>query len=189
MSSKIPSGKLRRTAEALHQALAQVIHPKLHVVIVWDTPVIFDANEVFSCAGDSVDLSYSTLTSKQRYDVLLLEEKHRSLFDSLLKHSQYKDHYLSYTKDGLSHIALQYWQSKKANSDGIYSIDSSMLEALSYLASHIHLSTNDAIKSVAYEHIGWLSTLRDFIKCLQLAYKLANDWKIKKEVILVVHIV
>ena len=178
MSSKINSGKSRRTAEALYQALAQTVHPNLHVFIVWDTPVILNTNEVFMSTGPNI-FHNSNRPSNESYNLLLREEHHRTLFNALLKVTQCKIHYQSWTKDSYSHIALKYWNSNK---DGIYKMDSSALEALSYLAAHIHLSANGVIKTVGYEHVGWLGTVGDFVKCLQLASKMACSWNRKKEV-------
>ena len=177
MSSKVQSGKLRRTAEAASKALIQAMHPNLHVVIIWDTPIINNTNDVFSPVGEN--LAYDNNKPNKR--ALWKEEHWRCLFSALSSTTQYIDHFQPWSKNSYSEVALQYWQSL-SHDISIYSIDSSELETLSYLAAHIHLSAKKVTQQVLPDFKCCLATVKDYVQCLQFGVKMATDLKDKKKV-------
>ena len=186
MSFKAQQGKMlnvRRTAETAYQSFAQAVFPFLHIVITWDTPGINNTNnEIFRpITYYSEFYDEDELGAK---DFFIGEEQRRSLFNTLTKTTSYMDHYLPWSKNSFSEVALQFWQSPSVTDSGVFPTNTSKLEALSFLAAHIHLSSCNMLQKVSPTFTGWMFTVRDYKHCLEMGYKLALDWKLEKEVII-----
>ena len=187
MSTRIPSqsGKsfgMRRTAENAYQAFAQAVRPHLHIVITWDTPAINNPNnDIFEpvCRYNEEEEEEGDVKAK---DFFIGEEQRRCLFNTLSSSASYIDHYLAWSKNSFSEVALQFWQSLPVADSGVFPSNTSRLEALSFLAAHIHLSSCRLLQSLSPQFTGWLFTVRDYKQCLELGYNLAVDWKKEKEV-------
>uniref|UniRef100_A0A1X7TIU7 AAA+ ATPase domain-containing protein n=2 Tax=Amphimedon queenslandica TaxID=400682 RepID=A0A1X7TIU7_AMPQE len=183
MSFKVQQGKVlnvRRTAETAYQSFAQAVFPLLHIVITWDTPGINNTNnEIFrpiSCYSEFYDEGDFSLK-----DFYIGEEQRRSLFNTLTKTTSYMDHYLPWSKNSFSEVALQFWQSPAIADGSVFPSNTSKLEALSFLAAHVHLSSCAMLQRVSPRFTGWLFTVRDYKHCLEMGYRLALDWKLEKE--------
>ena len=189
MSFKVQQGKVlnvRRTPETAYQSFAQAVYPLLHIVITWDTPGLNNAsNEIFRPIShypefyDEGDLSLK--------DFYIGEEQKRSLFNTLTKTTSYMDHYLPWSKNSFSEVALQFWQSPAVADSSVFPTNTSKLEALSFLAAHIHLSSCAMLQRVSPRFTGWVFTVRDYKHCLEIGYRLALDWKLEKEVCMYIY--
>lgn len=188
MGSKLLSGKVhaRRTAEMVHQSLSQAIRPNLHIIITWNTPPT--SNEIFQ---PTLISDIYCKDENDRINLHIMEEQKQSLFAIVSTNTQYIEHYSLNSKDTLSEIALEYWQSPKVKDTHIYTTDcSTKLEELSYLAAHIHLSFVSLLQYIggAQSIIGWVGTMREYRQSLELGFNLALDLKKEKQVSFLVKI-
>ena len=178
MSNKIQPEKLRRTTEAAFQGFAQAIKSNLHVVIVWDTVTRGDNTEVFP-----IITNYSNEDKNQKVtsSVYVFEEHWRALFKCLLQNCSYIDQYQMWTKNAYSEVALHYWEMNQPFSKSSF-MGSSELEALSFLAAHVHLTALEVLKETFVSHSKWMISSRDYVQCIQLGFTLAKDFRKKGEV-------
>ena len=169
MSNKINTEKLRRTTDSAFQGFADVVKSNLHVVVTWITPYM----DVFTI---------KTYSSAHQYDPrFIMEENWVNLFQSVLRSCSYVDKYQIWAKDSYSEIALQFWAKKKLLKRS--SMNSSDLEALSYLAAHIHLTAVGVLQTTLPDNINrWIGTPGDYVQCLRNAFNFYEDLKKNGEV-------
>ena len=91
MSSKLQRGKMKKTTDGAQQAFARSVRKNLHVVVTWDL-------ETKSCSIFKMA------------DRGILEESSRAVFASLCQTCSHVDHYLPWSKQAYSEVALQCWQ-------------------------------------------------------------------------------
>ena len=172
MSNKINSEKLRRTNESAFQGFAEAIRSNLHVVITWD----------MSSGARSEVFSIKTFNSNVKLSDprLILEQCWQDLFHALFQRCSYIDYYQPWDKESYSEIALQFWESKQFSKTA--AISSSDLEALSYLAAHIYLTSMEVLRQTFPTHYQWMVSPRDYVQCLKNGFMLYRDLKKKGEV-------
>ena len=171
MNNKINTEKLRRTTESAFHGFAEIIKSNLHVVVTWTTA---SGSEVFS-------LNSYLDNPRQGDHRFVLEENWQDLFHSVFRSCSYIDRLQPWTKDSCSEIALQYWT--KQQLPKISSMSSSDLEALSYLAAHIHLTAGEALRrALPARASSLMGTPGDYVHCLRNAFSLYKDLKKSGEV-------
>ena len=170
MSNKITTDKLRRTTESAFQGFTEVIRSNLHIVITWNTA----RADVFSIK--------SYFNYPKQYDTrFVIEENWQNLFHFVVRNCTYIDVYQLWNKDSYSQIALKYWADVQLLK--MSSMNSSDLEALSYLAAHIHLTSSYIYQEYFPAHRQQITgTPGDFVMCLQNAFTIYKDMKKQEEV-------
>ncbi len=169
MSNKVNTEKLRRTTDSAYQGFADVIKSNLRVVITWNTI----SDEIFTI---------NTYRNAQQCDPrFTLEENWCNLFHSVLCNCSYVDVYQIWTKESYSEIALQFWSKNRLLKKS--SMNSSDLEALSYLAAHIHLTGVSILYETLPDNVNrWVGTPGDYVQCLQNAFDFYENLKKHGEV-------
>ena len=106
MSSKMQTGRIKKTVEGAQQTFARAVRRQLHVFILWDT-VATDGRTgtgtLFS--GPSCQPPRESLEREA-----IREESSRLCFASLYRACSYIDVYQPWSKQDYCDIALSWWQ-------------------------------------------------------------------------------
>ena len=180
LSSKMHTGKVRRTADAALQALSQSIQPNLHVVVMWDVPHTACDGAIFDTVPMAASCSCLHEKPLEMDAVFVAEEHWRSFFALIFGMSHYVDYYQPWAKSAYSDMALQVWNSAQLAAKS--SLDGSSIEALSFLAAQIHLTAIEVLKKVYPSQVGYLMSPKDYVRCLNMGVKIDSKLRNKNEV-------
>lgn len=112
MSSKMQTGRVKKTVEGAQQTFARAVRRQLHVFVLWDT-IATSGTSGGSDTGLFGGLSsYQPSSSWGLLEGALIEEEESSRlrFASLYRACSYIDVYQPWSKQDYCDIALSWWQ-------------------------------------------------------------------------------
>ena len=121
MSSKMQTGRVKKTVEGAQQTFARAVRRQLHVFVLWDT--------IAATSGGSGALFGGLLNCQPSSSRGLLEremireESSRLRFASLYRACSYVDVYQPWSKQDYCDIALSWWQRGAVSACSIYNLD------------------------------------------------------------------
>ena len=104
MTSKIQTGRMKKTVEGAQQVFARAVSRQLHVFVLWDTDDIRGG----SLFGKVMQSKPASLEKEE--EEIDREESARLCFSSLYRACSYVDLYHPWTKQDYCDIALRWWQ-------------------------------------------------------------------------------
>ena len=105
MSSKMQTGRVKKTVEGAQQTFARAVRRQLHVFVLWDTATDGRTGIGSLFSGSSRRPSQASLERE-----LVREEASRLCFASLYRACSYIDIYQPWSKQDYCDIALSWWQ-------------------------------------------------------------------------------
>ena len=110
MSSKMQTGRVKKTVEGAQQTFARAVRRQLHVFVLWDTLTASDGRSGGG-AGSLFSGSSSGQPSRESLErEMIREESSRLCFASLYRACSYIDVYQPWSKQDYCDIALSWWQ-------------------------------------------------------------------------------
>ena len=111
MSSKMQTGRVKKTVKGAQQTFARAVRRQLHVFVLWDTIAATSGTGGGSGALFSGLLSCQPSLSRGLQErELIREESSRLCFASLYRACSYVDVYQPWSKQDYCDIALSWWQ-------------------------------------------------------------------------------
>ena len=106
MSSKMQTGRVKKTVEGAQQTFARAVRRQLHVFVLWDTAADSRTGIGSLFSGSSYQPSQASLERELAKE----EEASRLCFASLYRACSYIDVYQPWSKQDYCDIALSWWQ-------------------------------------------------------------------------------
>ena len=121
MSSKMQTGRVKKTVEGAQQTFARAVRRQLHVFVLWDTIAAASGGSgvLFGGLLNSQPSSSRGLLERE----LIREESSRLRFSSLYRACSYVDVYQPWSKQDYCDIALSWWQRGAVSACSIYNLD------------------------------------------------------------------
>lgn len=108
MSSKMQTGRVKKTVKGAQQTFARAVRRQLHVFVLWDTIAATSGTSGGTGALFSSCQPSSSRGLQERE--LIREELSRLRFASLYRACSYVDVYQPWSKQDYCDIALSWWQ-------------------------------------------------------------------------------
>ena len=110
MSSKMQTGRVKKTVEGAQQTFARAVRRQLHVFVIWDTTASDGRSGGVGSLFSGLSLLSGQPSRESLERELVGEESSRLCFSSLYRACSYVDIYQPWSKQDYCDIALSWWQ-------------------------------------------------------------------------------